>query len=115
MLSGEAAIPFLFWLPFLLNLLHSERPNLHRVFGLSECNRVKSRLSFVKSSSSKKVNRKSQELFPFAKMAEKHGDVPVHLENVFIALIMPFYYITSSNSCTCCSGQEDNGYQDSLK
>ena len=45
-------------------------------FGLSECNRVKSTPYLERISLSSEANRKSQKLFPFLKMIEKHRDVP---------------------------------------
>ena len=34
---------------------------------------------FERAALARKANRKSQKLFPFVKMIENHGDVPIHL------------------------------------
>ena len=47
-------------------------------FGCSECNRVKSRTHFRRVLSSREEIGKSQNLFPFEKMATKHGGVLIH-------------------------------------
>ena len=48
-------------------------------FGCSECNRVNSRPRLGRGLSFREANRKSEKLFPFEKMAEKDGGIPMHL------------------------------------
>ena len=58
-------------------------------FGLPECSRVKGnicyRARFIKCilHFGREANRKSQKLFPFLKMVEKHYSIPIHL-NQFV-------------------------------
>ena len=40
----------------------------------------------------RKANRKSQKLFPFVKMAEKHGGVYIHLKVLTTSLFVLFLY-----------------------
>ena len=51
-----------------------------RSFGRYECNRVKTRPHLSRASSSREANRKSEKSFPFIKLSEKHGDVPILLK-----------------------------------
>ena len=44
----------------------------------------KSRPHFGRELLFREVNRKSQKLFPFVKMVEKHGDVAIHIKDTEI-------------------------------
>ena len=77
---SKKRISLLLWeLIFSLNPIALGKAKIVYNFGLSECNRIKSRPSYRKALSSREENRKSQKLFPFAKMTENHEVYPFTL------------------------------------
>ena len=45
---------------------------------------------------SRKAIRKSQRLFPFVKMIEKHGGVPLHLNSLILVSLLDIYGVNKS-------------------
>ena len=76
-LPGETTPPFSFCLPFPMGSTLKGK----NLLLLEQILSFKSIPHFGKSEMSRGENRKTQKLFPFVKMAEKHGGVSIHLKS----------------------------------
>ena len=71
-LSGEVTLPFTY--------LHGFTLKGKNLLVLEQILSFKSKSQFERAMSARKANRKSQKLFLYVKMTEKHRYVPIHLK-----------------------------------